>query len=121
MEHADEQGGDRAQFAHLVAEHYRAEYEDLFGALLDLTRTPPHAGSVDDETIRAAWNTSPHPYRANEYAKPATDQPLSKSITRLVEFGSYASGNGSRVQLTSQTSIREAYSFLLTRKKESGD
>jgi cytochrome c peroxidase len=55
MEHADEQGGDRAQFAHLVAEHYRAEYQDLFGALPDLSRTPPHASPVGEASTRAAW------------------------------------------------------------------
>ena len=33
----EEHGGTRALYAHLVAEHYRAEYETVFGPLPDLT------------------------------------------------------------------------------------
>jgi cytochrome c peroxidase len=50
-----EHGGSRAQYAHLVAAHYRAEYEAIFGRLPDLARVPRHAGPVDDATARAAW------------------------------------------------------------------
>ncbi|OQY91510.1 MAG: cytochrome-c peroxidase, partial [Chloroflexi bacterium UTCFX4] len=33
LESANEHGGDRAQYARLISENYRAEYEALFGAL----------------------------------------------------------------------------------------
>jgi cytochrome c peroxidase len=58
LESAVEHGGNRTQYAHLIATHYRAEYEALFGPLPDLsdrTRFPLSAGPVDDPTARAAW------------------------------------------------------------------
>ncbi|MCC7161428.1 MAG: cytochrome-c peroxidase [Anaerolineae bacterium] len=56
LEHANEQGGDRTQYARLIAENYRDAYEALFGALPDLQRLPAHAGPAADETARAAWD-----------------------------------------------------------------
>jgi cytochrome c peroxidase len=59
MESAVEHGGTRTQYAHLIDEYYRNEYEAMFGLLPDLsdrTRFPDAAGPVDDETARAAWN-----------------------------------------------------------------
>jgi len=56
LEHANEQGGDRAQFAHLLAQYYRADYEALFGALPDLQSIPAHASPVGDANARAAWD-----------------------------------------------------------------
>ena len=58
LEHPLEHGGNRAQYAHLVARHYRAEYEALFGPLPDLSdraRFPASAGPVADPAARAAW------------------------------------------------------------------
>lgn len=55
LEHPDEHGGDRAMYAHLIDEHYRAEYEALFGALPDLKNAPAHASPAGNETARAAW------------------------------------------------------------------
>lgn len=55
LEHPDEQGGDRAQFAHLLAQDYKAEYESLFGALPALDNIASHAGPVGDDAARAAW------------------------------------------------------------------
>lgn len=40
LESPVEHGGTRAQYARVVAEHYRAEYEDLFGPLPDLASGP---------------------------------------------------------------------------------
>src|SRR4029453_7619516 len=40
LESAVEHGGSRTQYAHVVAELYRAEYEVVFGALPDLTGLP---------------------------------------------------------------------------------
>jgi len=55
LESPVEHGGSRAQYAHVIAEHYRAEYEALFGPLPDLSRVPRHAGPVADSAARAAW------------------------------------------------------------------
>lgn len=59
LEHAYEHGGDRAMYARLLAENYRAEYEALFGALPDLNNVPPHAAPFGDDNARAAWDTMP--------------------------------------------------------------
>lgn len=58
LESPVEHGGSRAQYAHVVAQHYRAEYEALFGPLPDLAETerfPLAAGPVADPAARAAW------------------------------------------------------------------
>src|SRR5215218_2758221 len=55
LESAVEHGGSRTQYAHVVAEQYRAEYEAVFGALPDLSGLPRQAGPVSDTTWRAAW------------------------------------------------------------------
>jgi cytochrome c peroxidase len=56
MENAVEHGGNRTQYARLIAEHYRDEYEALFGPLPDLEGLPEHAGPVSDAAAREAWN-----------------------------------------------------------------
>ena len=55
LESAVEHGGTRAQYAHVIAEQYRAEYERTFGPLPDLAGTPRIAGPVSDPAARAAW------------------------------------------------------------------
>jgi cytochrome c peroxidase len=55
LESAVEHGGDRAQYVHLVAEQYRAEYEAVFGKLPQLASLPKHAGPVADPKASAAW------------------------------------------------------------------
>lgn len=59
LEHADEHGGDRAMYAHRLAQEYRAEYEALFGDLPDLNHVPPHAAPFGDDQARAAWDAMP--------------------------------------------------------------
>ena len=56
LESAVEHGGTRARYAHVIARHYRNDYERLFGELPDLTGVPAEAGPVDDPAARAAWN-----------------------------------------------------------------
>jgi cytochrome c peroxidase len=56
LESAVEHGGSRAQYAHVIAAHYRDDYERLFGPLPDLRRVPQAAGPVADATARNAWN-----------------------------------------------------------------
>jgi len=58
MESAVEHGGSRTQYAHLIDELYRAEYESIFGTLPDFsdrTRFPEAAGPVADSIVSAAW------------------------------------------------------------------
>jgi cytochrome c peroxidase len=55
LESPVEHGGTRAQYAHVIAEHYRADYERIFGALPVLHGIPRVAGPVDDPAARAAW------------------------------------------------------------------
>ncbi|HET7189792.1 MAG TPA: cytochrome c peroxidase [Gemmatimonadaceae bacterium] len=59
LESAVEHGGSRAQYAHVVAEHYRADYEAVFGTLPDLAGIPRHAGPVADTSWRDAWQRIP--------------------------------------------------------------
>jgi cytochrome c peroxidase len=58
LENPVEHGGSRTFYAHLIDEHYRAEYEAIFGKqpdISDRTRFPEAAGPVADESARAAW------------------------------------------------------------------
>ncbi len=57
LESPVEHGGTRAQYAHLVAAQYRAEYEALFGPLPDLAAVPAVAGPVADRSAAAAWGS----------------------------------------------------------------
>jgi cytochrome c peroxidase len=64
LESAVEHGGSRAQYAHVIAEHYRADYERVFGRLPDLRKVPRSAGPVADAGARAAWESLPQDERA---------------------------------------------------------
>lgn len=55
MESPVEHGGTRAQYAHVIGQHHRAEYESIFGALPDLRSVPRVAGPVPDASARFAW------------------------------------------------------------------
>jgi cytochrome c peroxidase len=55
LESPVEHGGTRAQYAHVVAAHYRRDYERLFGPLPDLRGVPPVAGPVADAKASEAW------------------------------------------------------------------
>lgn len=55
LESAVEHGGDRTQYARLVAQFYAGDYEAVFGPLPDLAGLPPHAGPVADAAVAAAW------------------------------------------------------------------
>jgi cytochrome c peroxidase len=56
LESAVEHGGSRAQYAHVVADFYARDYEDIFGPLPDLSSVPRSAGPVDDRDAAAAWS-----------------------------------------------------------------
>ena len=55
LESAVEHGGSRTQYAHVVAEQYRDEYEAVFGPLPDMLGLPRQAGPVADTASRASW------------------------------------------------------------------
>jgi cytochrome c peroxidase len=56
LESAVEHGGDRTQYAHVIARHYKDSYESVFGALPDLSTAPAAAGPVSDPQRRRAWD-----------------------------------------------------------------
>ena len=55
LENPVEHGGDRTQYARLIARTYRAKYESTFGPLPSLDGLPSHAGPVEDTVAAAAW------------------------------------------------------------------
>lgn len=55
LESAVEHGGDRTQYAHLVAARYAADYAAVFGPLPDLDALPALAGPLADPGAAAAW------------------------------------------------------------------
>jgi cytochrome c peroxidase len=60
LENAVEHGGARTMYVHLIAEHYRPEYESIFGPMPDFSdrsRFPTMAGPVEDRAARAAWDS----------------------------------------------------------------
>ena len=59
LESAVEHGGTRSQYARIIAAHYRQQYEEVFGALPDVSGLPAHAGPVADGASRAAWERMP--------------------------------------------------------------
>jgi cytochrome c peroxidase len=63
LESAVEHGGNRAQYARVIAEHYAADYERMFGALPDLAGVPREAGPVEDGNAREAWARLNEPQR----------------------------------------------------------
>ena len=59
LESAVEHGGDRTQYAHVIAAQYRQQYELVFGRLPDLAGLPAHAGPVSDRARAAKWARMP--------------------------------------------------------------
>jgi cytochrome c peroxidase len=55
LESAVEHGGTRAQYAHVIAGQYRAEYQSLFGPLPDMSALPKEAGPAGSQAAIAAW------------------------------------------------------------------
>jgi len=63
LENPAEHGGTRAQYAHVIVEHYRDDYERIFGPVADLAGIPFIAAPVDDPTARKAWMGLTDPQR----------------------------------------------------------
>ncbi len=56
LESPVEHGGTRAQYAHVVANHYRSEFETVFGPLPDLSAVPASGAPGGDEIAGSAWS-----------------------------------------------------------------
>ena len=57
LEDPAEHGGSRLAYAHLLAAHYRAEYEAVFGAMPDISHLPKDASPLGTAAQRTAWNS----------------------------------------------------------------
>lgn len=55
LESAVEHGGDRLMYARILRQHYRRDYEAVFGALPELQGLPERAGPVADAERASAW------------------------------------------------------------------
>jgi cytochrome c peroxidase len=55
LENVLEHGGDRTMVGHLIAAHYRVEYEAVFGSLPDFDKLPQHASPAGNSEAVAAW------------------------------------------------------------------
>lgn len=55
LEDAREHGGNRAAYAHFIADTFGPRYERIFGALPDLTETAADAGPLGTDEEKAAW------------------------------------------------------------------
>jgi cytochrome c peroxidase len=55
LESAVEHGGTRTQYARIIAQRYRDEYQELFGTLPDLSSAPAFAGPNGNRSEVAAW------------------------------------------------------------------
>ena len=63
LEDPKEHGGNRLRFAHLLAEHYGADYQKVFGAMPDLDKLPANAGPFGSAAEQAAWQALAEPQR----------------------------------------------------------
>ena len=87
LESAVEHGGTRAQYAHVIAEHYRTQYEDVFGALPSLAQVPRKASPVADSASRAAWQRLPSTERDEISRVYANIGKAIAAYERRIEFG----------------------------------
>ncbi len=87
LESAVEHGGTRTQYAHVVAEHYRREYEEVFGALPDVTGLPRSAGPVVDTAARGAWSRMPAVQRGEISRVYANIGKAIAAYERRIEYG----------------------------------
>jgi cytochrome c peroxidase len=59
LENPVEHGGDRTQYARLIATAYRSQYESIFGRMPPLAGLPMHARPTGDSANTAAWARIP--------------------------------------------------------------
>jgi cytochrome c peroxidase len=56
LESGVEHGGDRTQYARLIAAYYKKDYERIFGRMPQTEKLPEHAGPNGDSAARALWS-----------------------------------------------------------------
>lgn len=64
LEDGVEHGANRTQLVRLLGQHYRTEYEAVFGALPALQGAPAHAGPLGSPQERQAWERMTDAQRA---------------------------------------------------------
>lgn len=107
LESAVEHGGTRAQYAHLVAEHYTRDYERLFGPLPDLGGVPRSAGPGADRQAASAWSSLSAAQREDVTrvfvnigkAIAAFERRIDPLPSRFDQYVSALSGNGDAAEL----------------------
>ena len=87
LESPVEHGGSRAQYAHVVAEVYREDYETIFGALPDLHAVPREAGPVADTAWSNAWQRMPVVHRDQVTRMYANIGKAIAAYERRIQFG----------------------------------
>ncbi|WP_254226544.1 cytochrome-c peroxidase [Burkholderia glumae] len=115
IENPSEHGATRLRAVHVLAEHYRADYARLFGALPDVSRLPRDAGPLGTGTEQAAWRALDEPTRAGVSRAFAN---LGKAIAAYEatlqyapsRFDSYLDGvsSGNAAQLAALTPVEKA-------------
>jgi cytochrome c peroxidase len=56
LESSVEHGFNRTRVINLIAQHYRSEYETIFGKFPETKNLPRDASPVGDPSVRATWN-----------------------------------------------------------------
>ena len=87
LENAVEHGGSRTQYAHVIAEQYRDQYEAVFGLLPDMSGLPSRAGPVSDTAWRASWERMPEARRDDVSRVYANIGKAIAAYERRIEFG----------------------------------
>jgi len=117
LESAVEHGGNRTQYAHIIAEHYRDEYESIFGGLPNLGDAPRHAGPVADSAWRAAWQRIPAARQEDITRVYANIGKAIAAYERPIEFGMSRFDRYLAAELGGR---RHASDDVLTADEESG-
>jgi len=63
LENPVEHGTTRAHIAQVISEHYRLDYEALFGSIPNLSTVPAIAASAEDAVALIPWTTMTHAQR----------------------------------------------------------
>ncbi len=119
LEDAVEHAGNRAQYAHLMQAHYRADYEAVFQAMPDLSVVPLNASPLGTSAEKAAWAAMDNKARSDVSrvfanmgkAIAAYEKTLSHSESR---FDRYVEGAIRRDPKTSQMLTTQEVSGLRT-------
>lgn len=87
LESPVEHGGTRAQYAHVVANSYAREYEQIFGALPDLSQVPRSGGPVTDREAASVWSALTDAQRDNVTRVFVNIGKAIAAYERRIEFG----------------------------------